>query len=58
MGSPDEVAEGLIRLHQEAPYDHYCFWGRLPGITHEQALANARLFASEVMPTVRDAAGK
>jgi probable F420-dependent oxidoreductase len=58
VGSPDEVAEGLIRLHQEAPYDHYCFWGRLPGITHEQALANARLFASEVIPKVRDAAGK
>jgi probable F420-dependent oxidoreductase len=58
VGSPDEVAEGLIRLHQEAPYDHYCFWGRLPGITHEQALANALLFASEVMPKVRDVAGK
>jgi probable F420-dependent oxidoreductase len=58
VGSPDEVADGLIRLHQEAPYDHYCFWGRLPGITHEQALANARLFASEVIPKVRDAAGK
>jgi probable F420-dependent oxidoreductase len=58
VGSPDEVAEGLIRFHQEAPYDHYCFWGRLPGITHEQALANARLFASEVMPKVRGVAGK
>ena len=58
VGSPDEIAEGLIRLHQEAPYDHYCFWGRLPGITHEQALANARLFASEVMPKVRSVAGK
>lgn len=58
VGSPDEVADGLIRLHQEAPYDHYCYWGRLPGITHEQALANARLFASEVIPKVRDAAGK
>ena len=58
VGSPDEVAEGLIRLHREAPYDHYCFWGRLPGITHEQALASERLFASDVMPKVRDAAGK
>jgi probable F420-dependent oxidoreductase len=58
VGSPDEVANRLIRLHQEAPYDHYCFWGRLPGITHEQALANARLFASEVMPKVRSVAGK
>ena len=58
VGSPEEVAEGLIRLHSEAPYDHYCFWGRLPGITHEQALANARLFASDVMPKVRDAIGR
>src|SRR3712207_4996415 len=28
VGTPDEVAEGLVRLHEEAPYDHLCFWGR------------------------------
>jgi alkanesulfonate monooxygenase SsuD/methylene tetrahydromethanopterin reductase-like flavin-dependent oxidoreductase (luciferase family) len=55
VGTPDEVAEGLISLHEEAPYDHLCFWGRLPGVTHEQALANMRLFASEVVPRVNDA---
>jgi alkanesulfonate monooxygenase SsuD/methylene tetrahydromethanopterin reductase-like flavin-dependent oxidoreductase (luciferase family) len=55
VGTPDEVAEGLIRLYEDAPYDHFCFWARLPGITHEQALANMRLFASEVVPRVRDA---
>jgi probable F420-dependent oxidoreductase len=55
VGSPDEVAEGLIRLHEQAPYDHFCFWGRLPGVTHEQALENMRLFASEVSPRVREA---
>ena len=55
VGTPEEVAEGLIGLHEEAPYDHFCFWGRLPGITHEQALANMRLFASEVLPRVREA---
>ena len=55
VGTPEEVAEGLIALHQEAPYDHLCFWGRLPGVTHEQALANMRLFASEVVPRVSDA---
>ena len=55
VGDPEEVAEGLINLHHQAPYDHFCFWGRLPGLTNEQALANARLFASEVMPRVRDA---
>jgi len=56
VGTPEEVVEGLIELYQEAPYDHLCFWGRLPGVTHEQALANMRLFASEVAPRVRDAA--
>jgi alkanesulfonate monooxygenase SsuD/methylene tetrahydromethanopterin reductase-like flavin-dependent oxidoreductase (luciferase family) len=55
VGNPDEVTEGLIRLHAEAPYDHFCFWARLPGITHAQALENMRLFASEVAPRVRDA---
>jgi alkanesulfonate monooxygenase SsuD/methylene tetrahydromethanopterin reductase-like flavin-dependent oxidoreductase (luciferase family) len=55
VGTPGEVADGLIQLYQEAPYDHLCFWGRLPGVTHEQALANMRLFASEVVPKVNDA---
>jgi alkanesulfonate monooxygenase SsuD/methylene tetrahydromethanopterin reductase-like flavin-dependent oxidoreductase (luciferase family) len=57
VGTPDEVIEGLVRLHEEAPYDHLCFWGRLPGVTHEQALSSMRLFASEVAPTVREAVG-
>jgi hypothetical protein len=33
----------------------FWFWGRLPGVTHEQALANMSLFASRVVPRVRDA---
>lgn len=57
VGTPEEVADGLIGLYREAPYDHLCFWGRLPGVTHEQALENMRLFASEVAPRVRDAVG-
>jgi hypothetical protein len=40
---------------QEAPYDHLCSWERLPSVTHEQALANMRLFASRVASRVRDA---
>jgi probable F420-dependent oxidoreductase len=54
VGNPDEVAERLIRLHEEAPYDHLCYWARLPGVTHEQALRSMRLFATEVAPSVRD----
>jgi alkanesulfonate monooxygenase SsuD/methylene tetrahydromethanopterin reductase-like flavin-dependent oxidoreductase (luciferase family) len=55
VGNPEEVAEGLARVYAEAPYHHLCFWGRLPGVTHEQALTNMRLFASDVIPRVRDA---
>ncbi len=57
VGTPDEVADGLISLHREAPYDHFCFWGRLPGVTHEEALANARLFAEKVASKVRETVG-
>ncbi len=55
VGTPEEVTESLIRLYREAPYDHLCSWGRLPGMTHEQALASMRLFAAEVAPAVREA---
>ena len=55
FGDPDEVADGLSRLHAEEPYDHFYFWSRLPGISHEQVLANMRLLASGVTPRVRDA---
>jgi alkanesulfonate monooxygenase SsuD/methylene tetrahydromethanopterin reductase-like flavin-dependent oxidoreductase (luciferase family) len=40
---------------KEAPYDHFCFWARLPELTHGQALESMRLFASEAAPRVRDA---
>ena len=55
VGTPEEVTESLIRLYREAPYDHLCSWGRLPGTTHEQALSSMRLFATEVAPAVREA---
>jgi alkanesulfonate monooxygenase SsuD/methylene tetrahydromethanopterin reductase-like flavin-dependent oxidoreductase (luciferase family) len=57
VGTPEEVAEGLIGLYREAPFDHFCFWGRLPGVTHEQAVENLRLFSAEVAPRVREAVG-
>jgi hypothetical protein len=33
----------------------FWFWGRLPGVTHEQALTNMQLLASQVAPRIRDA---
>jgi hypothetical protein len=56
VGTPDQLAEGLISLYKEAPYDRYCCWGQLPGLSHEQALKPARIFASKVAPKARDAA--
>ncbi len=50
VGNPEEVAEGLARLHEEAPYDHFCFWARLPGLTHEQALESMRLLPPRLLP--------
>ncbi|TCJ12210.1 LLM class flavin-dependent oxidoreductase [Rubrobacter taiwanensis] len=58
VGSPDEVARDLIELYRQAPYEHLCFWGRLPGLSHEQALNSMRLFVERVAPAVRAAAGK
>jgi alkanesulfonate monooxygenase SsuD/methylene tetrahydromethanopterin reductase-like flavin-dependent oxidoreductase (luciferase family) len=55
VGAPNQVAERLIALHRQVPYDQFAFWGRLPGFTHEQALHAIRLFASEVIPGVRRA---
>jgi alkanesulfonate monooxygenase SsuD/methylene tetrahydromethanopterin reductase-like flavin-dependent oxidoreductase (luciferase family) len=55
VGTPDDVAERLVRLHHQAPYDQFAFWGRLPGFTYEQASRTIRLFASEVVPKVRTA---
>ena len=43
------VRQGYVQREFEL-----CFWGRLPGVTHEEALANIRLFASEVAPKVRE----
>lgn len=57
VGDPEGVAEALIQLHREAPFDHLCFWARLPGLTHGQALENMRLFAEEVAPRFREAVG-
>jgi alkanesulfonate monooxygenase SsuD/methylene tetrahydromethanopterin reductase-like flavin-dependent oxidoreductase (luciferase family) len=55
VGAPNQVAERLISLHRQVPYDQFAFWARLPGFTHEQAMDAIRLFASEVIPKVRTA---
>jgi alkanesulfonate monooxygenase SsuD/methylene tetrahydromethanopterin reductase-like flavin-dependent oxidoreductase (luciferase family) len=52
VGSPAEVAARLGAIRERAPFDHFAFWGRLPGITAEQAARATALFAAEVIPAV------
>jgi alkanesulfonate monooxygenase SsuD/methylene tetrahydromethanopterin reductase-like flavin-dependent oxidoreductase (luciferase family) len=46
VGTPQEVAARLTALHAEVPFDHFAFWGRLPGITVDQARDSMTLLAA------------
>lgn len=52
VGTPDEVAVRLTELHRALRFTHFAHWARLPGLTHERAMASLRLFATEVMGPV------
>ncbi len=52
VGTPDEVAARLADLAGELRFEHFAHWARLPGLSHEQAMASLRLFASDVLPKV------
>lgn len=56
VGRPEEVAERLVTLRGTVPFDHFAFWGRLPGLTVEQARRGIGTFAEQVVPAVRAAA--
>jgi alkanesulfonate monooxygenase SsuD/methylene tetrahydromethanopterin reductase-like flavin-dependent oxidoreductase (luciferase family) len=53
VGSPAEVAARLRAIRERAPFDHFAFWGRLPGLSAEQAARATELFAAEVIPAVQ-----
>ena len=48
IGAPDQVLEQLRQLYKEVPYTQVCFWGRLPGLNHQQALSSTALFARHI----------
>jgi alkanesulfonate monooxygenase SsuD/methylene tetrahydromethanopterin reductase-like flavin-dependent oxidoreductase (luciferase family) len=48
VGTPEQVAGAVRELYARVPFDHFCLWGRLPGITHAQALRSAELFSQHV----------
>ena len=50
VGAPDDVIESITRLRDEFGMTELGCWMQLPGITGDQAMASARLFAEEVIP--------
>jgi alkanesulfonate monooxygenase SsuD/methylene tetrahydromethanopterin reductase-like flavin-dependent oxidoreductase (luciferase family) len=56
VGTPDEVADRLRALADELRFEHFAHWARLPGLSHDRAMASLDLFAAEVLPrTMRPA---
>ena len=52
VGTPEEVAQAMVGLYKDIPYDHFCFWSRTPGLNTKQVRANHERFQSEVVPLV------
>jgi alkanesulfonate monooxygenase SsuD/methylene tetrahydromethanopterin reductase-like flavin-dependent oxidoreductase (luciferase family) len=50
VGTPDEVAGRLGELVAELRCEHFAHWARLPGLSHDRAMASLELFANEVVP--------
>jgi alkanesulfonate monooxygenase SsuD/methylene tetrahydromethanopterin reductase-like flavin-dependent oxidoreductase (luciferase family) len=53
VGTPEQALERLQRLYDRVPYSQVSLWGRLPGLSHEQATRSLRLFAERVMPKLK-----
>jgi alkanesulfonate monooxygenase SsuD/methylene tetrahydromethanopterin reductase-like flavin-dependent oxidoreductase (luciferase family) len=53
LGSPDEVAEQMLRLHQATGINHLIMSMQWPGMPQSMALEELHLLAEEVFPKVR-----
>ncbi|MBV9734912.1 MAG: LLM class flavin-dependent oxidoreductase [Acidisphaera sp.] len=54
FGTPDQVVEKILHLHQSTGIEQLvvkCSW---PGLPHEQCMRSIRLLADEVLPKVRE----
>jgi alkanesulfonate monooxygenase SsuD/methylene tetrahydromethanopterin reductase-like flavin-dependent oxidoreductase (luciferase family) len=50
VGTPDHVAERLLKFEQELGCRHVVFYWALPLLSYEQIMGSMKLFADEVMP--------
>lgn len=53
IGSPDDVAEGIIRFHRQTGMNHIVMSMHWPGLDVARSMEAMQLFAEEVMPKVR-----
>lgn len=54
VGTPEDVAGRLAALHRDVGFDHFAYWARLPGLSHERAMESLHLVATRVLPTLMD----
>ena len=57
FGSPDDVAEKVLRLHGETGIGHVVFKCGWPGLAHRHTLGAVELLCNEVIPRVKRALG-
>jgi probable F420-dependent oxidoreductase len=50
VGTPDEVANRLIQLHQDLRFSHFAYWARLPGLSHTRTMETLHMVATRVAP--------
>ena len=52
FGSPEEVADKLVHLHEETGIEQVVFRCGWPGLEHEHTARSVRLLRDEVIPRV------
>ncbi|MBV8777988.1 MAG: flavin-dependent oxidoreductase, partial [Alphaproteobacteria bacterium] len=57
LGSPNEVAEQMVRLNRRLGVNHIVASVHWPGMPNNLALEQLDILAREVMPAVRQAVG-
>jgi alkanesulfonate monooxygenase SsuD/methylene tetrahydromethanopterin reductase-like flavin-dependent oxidoreductase (luciferase family) len=53
LGSPDEVAEQILRLHRETGINHLIMSVQWPGMPQSLVLETIEALAADVFPKVR-----
>jgi alkanesulfonate monooxygenase SsuD/methylene tetrahydromethanopterin reductase-like flavin-dependent oxidoreductase (luciferase family) len=53
FGSPDQVADKIVELHEATGIDHLMFKCGWPGLAHEHTMRCLERLAGEVLPAVR-----